>query len=291
MFLTIAATIAVGYILLVAWVYTQQGGMLYYPSHEVWATPEQAGMAYSDLVLKTSDGVDISAWYVPVENARGTLIFCHGNAGNISHRVDSIRIFHALGLNVLIFDYRGYGKSGGRPGERGTYRDAEAAWDYAVNELKAEPGKIVLFGRSLGAAVAAELAKRKEGKSGKSEGAVTPGKSQGLSGGPGALIMESGFTSVPDLGSKFFPHLPVKLLSRFKYDTINKIDKITVPKLVIHSPYDEIVPYEQGVRVFEAAAEPKEFLKISGGHNDGFYVSGEKYIKGVVGFLDKWLGK
>ena len=268
MLLLAVAGIAAAYLLLVAFVYLKQGSMLYFPIKEIGETPRDIGLGYQDLTLRTKDGVEISAWYIPAEHARGVLLFCHGNAGNISHRLDSIKIFHDLGLGVLIFDYRGYGKSKGAPDEEGTYRDAEAAWDYLAGVLHVKPERIVLFGRSLGSGVAAEVALRKRA---------------------GALIMESAFTSVPDLGKKFFPHLPVRLISRYHYDSIGKVTRITIPKLFIHSPNDEIVPYEQGVKLFETARGPKEFLKISGGHNEGFLISGSAYVNGLNDFISKYL--
>ncbi len=268
MLFLVIISLAIGYLLLVAYVFVTQRGMLYFPSREIETTPHDIGLDYQDLTLKTLDGVDISAWYIPTEDARGFVLFCHGNAGNISHRFDSIKIFHRLGLGVLIFDYRGYGKSKGSPDEEGTYRDAEAAWDYLVNVLHMKPEKIVLFGRSLGSAVAAELALRKQA---------------------GALIMESAFTSAPDLGKKFFPLLPVRLISRYHYESIDKVGKIKLPKLFIHSPGDEIVPYEQGVRLFEEASDPKEFLRITGGHNEGFLLAGKVYVDGLDAFISRHL--
>ena len=268
MFLPVMISLVTGYLLLVAYVYVKQREMLYFPSKEIEATPDNIGLGYQDLTLRTKDGVDISAWYIPAEDARAFVLFCHGNAGNISHRLDSIKIFHSLGLGVLIIDYRGYGKSKGSPDEEGTYCDAEAAWDYLVNVLHVKPENIVLFGRSLGSAVAAEVALRKQA---------------------GALIMESGFASVPDLGKKFFPHLPFRLISRYHYESINKVGRIKLPKLFIHSTEDDIVPYEQGVRLFETACEPKELLKIVGGHNEGFLISGKIYVDGLHAFISRYL--
>ena len=260
--------LVIGYLLLIAYVYARQGAMLYFPAKEIEATPHNIGLDYQDVTVRTKDGVEISAWYIPADNARGFILFCHGNAGNISHRLDSIKIFHRLGLGVLIFDYRGYGKSKGSPDEEGTYSDAEAAWDYLVNILHVKPEKIVLFGRSLGSAVAVELALRRQA---------------------GAIIMESAFTSVPDLGKKFFPHLPVSLISRYHYESISKVGRIRLPKLFIHSPEDEIVPYEQGAGLFERARDPKEFLKITGGHNEGFLLSGKIYVDGLDAFISEYL--
>lgn len=256
-----------GYLIFVAFVYVRQDSMLYFPIREIEQTPKDIGLNFEEIILMTKDGISISSWYIPAENERGVVLFCHGNAGNISHRLDSIRIFHELRLGVLIFDYRGYGKSGGSPTEKGTYADAEAAWDYLVNVMRVNPEKIIIFGRSLGSAVAAETALRRKA---------------------GVLIIESGFTSVPDLGSKFYPYLPVRLISRYHYSTVEKVDKIHIPKLFVHSPQDEIIPFEHGVAIFQKAIKPKEFLKIAGGHNEGFLISGKTYIDGLNAFISKY---
>ncbi|HXX56369.1 MAG TPA: alpha/beta hydrolase [Thermodesulfovibrionales bacterium] len=268
MLLLVAAGLVLGYLLLIAYVYAKQGSMLYFPAREIEATPRNIGLDYHKLTLLTKDGLNISAWFIPADNARGFVLFCHGNAGNISHRLDSIRIFHDLRLSVFIFDYRGYGKSEGSPNEKGTYLDAEAGWDYLRDVLHVDPGRIIIFGRSLGSAVAAEVALRKQ---------------------TGILIMESGFTSVPALGKKFFPHLPVSLISRYHYESIGKVGRLRIPKLFIHSPEDEIVPFEHGLMLFERASEPKEFLRITGGHNEGFLVSGREYVEGLKAYLSRYL--
>ncbi len=263
----ILAGLLLGYVLLVAFVYLRQAKMLYFPVRQIDATPADVNLPFDEITLQTADGVHISAWYIPSPQTRGFLVFCHGNAGNISHRLDSIRLFHEMELSVLIFDYRGYGKSEGEPAEKGMYLDAEAAYDFLVTVKGAAPSRIIVFGRSLGSAVAAELAMRRTA---------------------GALIIESGFTSVPDLGRKFFPHMPVKLISRFHYATIDKVGRLHLPKLFIHSPEDEIVPYAQGRELFAAAGEPKEFLTIHGDHNGGFLLSGDSYLHGIERFLEKF---
>jgi fermentation-respiration switch protein FrsA (DUF1100 family) len=248
--------------------YFNQDRMVYFPDKKIEQTPKDIGLAYEEIYLKTKDGTDITGWYIPAINEKGTLLFCHGNAGNISHRLDSIKIFNDLNLNVLIFDYRGYGKSSGRPSEKGTYLDAESAWDYLISVKKKSPRGIIVFGRSLGAAVAAEIALRKN---------------------PAGLIIESGFTSIQDIGAKLYPWLPVRLVSRFQYATIKKIGFIKCPKLIIHSPEDELIPFEQGKAIFEKASQPKEFLEIKGGHNEGFLISGRKYTDGIKRFIEKYL--
>jgi fermentation-respiration switch protein FrsA (DUF1100 family) len=250
--------------------YFMQPGMVYFPEKKILETPHNIGLIYEEVSLKTKDGVTISGWYIPAEKERGVLLFCHGNGGNISHRLDSIKIFNSLNLSVFIFDYRGYGKSEGTPTEKGTYLDAEAAWDYLIKIKGKQPEKIVVFGRSLGGAVAGDLALRKN---------------------PAGLIIESSFSSLPDIGKKYYPLLPVSLLSRFKYDTISKIGRINCPKLIIHSPEDEVVPYDHGITLFENALPPKYFLGIRGGHNDGFFISGSLYTDGLRKFLDIALPK
>jgi fermentation-respiration switch protein FrsA (DUF1100 family) len=268
MLVVVFTGLVLGYALLIVLAYVRQDAMLYYPSREITNTPRDIGLDFEEVTLRTEDGAALSAWYIPARDGRGVVLFCHGNAGNISHRLDSIRIFHDLNLGVLIFDYRGYGRSGGSPTEQGTYHDAESAWEYLVRQRHTQPGKIILFGRSLGSAVAAEIALRRTA---------------------GALIIESGFTSVADLGRKYFPYLPVKLIARYRYATIDKVGRIKIPKLFVHSPHDEIVPFGHGEALFERAAEPREFLRIAGGHNEGFLVSGREYIDGLNRFISKYL--
>jgi len=266
--ISIGIILFLSYSLILVIVYFRQERMLYFPEKEIGQTPDTISLNYDEIYFKTKDGLNISGWYIPAENEKGVLLFCHGNAGNISHRVDSIKIFNSLNLSVLIFDYRGYGKSEGKPSEYGTYLDAEAAWDYLVNVKRKSPESIILFGRSLGGAVAAELAMRKKSA---------------------ALIIESCFTSVPDLGKTFYPWLPIKLLSKFKYSTIDKIGSINCPKLIIHSPEDEIISFRHGEVLYEKAFQPKDFLKIKGGHNEGYLLSGKTYSDGIKMFLEKHL--
>ena len=266
--ISVGLILFLSYALILVIVYFKQERMLYFPEKEIWQTPDNISLKYDEINFKTKDGLNISGWYIPAENEKGVLLFCHGNAGNISHRLESINIFNSLNLSVLIFDYRGYGKSEGKPSEHGTYLDAEAAWDYLVNVKGKSPKEIIIFGRSLGGAVAAEIAVRKN---------------------PAALIIESCFTSVPELGKTFYPWLPVKLISKFKYSTIDKIGSINCPKLIIHSPEDEIISFSHGKSLYENALQPKEFLKIKGGHNEGFLISGKTYNDGLKIFLEKYL--
>jgi len=256
LFLSYAAVVALMYFL--------QDRLLYLPLKELSQTPGDINLEYEEINFKAKDGAEISGWYVGAENEMGVILFCHGNAGNISHRLDSLKIFNNLNLSVMIFDYRGYGKSPGKPTEQGTYLDAEAAWDYLIRVKQKPPESIILFGRSLGGAVAAEIAFRKK---------------------PAGLIIESGFTSVTDLAKKLYPWLPIKLISKFRYATIEKIGSIKCPKLIVHSPEDEIIPIEHGRKIYQKGSQPKEFLEIRGDHNAGFLISGKTYTGGLQKFL------
>ncbi|MCK5336946.1 MAG: alpha/beta hydrolase [Gammaproteobacteria bacterium] len=267
---------AVVYFGFAALIYFKQPEMLFYPDisgRELVTTPQSRGMHYENIELVTSDNIKLHGWFIfankSVENQKEeTVLFFHGNAGNISHRLDSIEQFHQLGLNVFIIDYRGYGQSTGKITETGTYRDAEAAWLYLTKNRAINENEIIIFGRSLGASIAAWLAQR-----------VTPA----------GLIIESSFSSVPSMGQRFYPFLPVRLLSRFQYDTKKYIKAISCPVLVAHSREDEIIPYGEGMDVFNAAPEPKQFLQMRGGHNDGFIVSGSDYVNGIESFINKSL--
>ena len=248
--------------------YIFQSRLVFYPEvdREVSATPALAGLQYEDIHLKTSDAIDLHGWYIPAAQPRGTVLFLHGNAGNISHRLDSIEMFHRLGYSTLIFDYRGYGNSGGAPTEQGTYRDAEAAWRYLTGQRHIPSCRIVLFGESLGGAVAAWLAARQK---------------------PAALVIASGFTSVPDLGQQLYPYLPVRWLARIRYDTREYLRSVTAPVLIAHSPEDDIIPFEHGRALFAAANPPKQFLELAGGHNDGFIFMREAWVRVLGDFLGK----
>ncbi|MDP6543413.1 MAG: alpha/beta hydrolase [Phycisphaerae bacterium] len=260
--------LAGGYLLVAALLFLFQGSLVYHPTRHLLATPRdhEKPMDYEDVSLQTSDGVKLHGWFVPAASPKGTVLIFHGNAGNVSHRIETIAIFHEMGYNAMIIDYRGYGRSEGSPGEQGTYRDAEAAWTHLTRTRKLEPDKIVIFGRSLGAAVASWLAVEKHSA---------------------GLIIESAFTSVPDRGAEMYKFLPVRFLARINYDTLGRIGKLRCRLLVIHSPDDEIIPYHHGEQLFEAAKEPKRFQEISGKHNDGFIKSGSVYKDALSQFLSE----
>jgi uncharacterized protein len=256
------------YAVLLLLVYIFQGRLLYLPNiggRGLAATPADIGLDYEDVRFSTSDGVTLHAWFVPARGTDRVLLYCHGNGGNISHRLDSIRLFHELGLSVFIFDYRGYGLSAGRPSEEGTYRDADAAWNHLRDARGFSEDRIVVYGHSLGAAIAAHVARGRR---------------------PAALILESPFTSIADVASRHYWFLPVRWLSRFEYPTAAFVRDVRMPTLVVHSPQDEISPFAHGRAVFEQANEPKAFLEISGDHNAGFLLSGARYTEGLRQFID-----
>lgn len=251
--------------------FLRQDGLVYYPDlpgREYEATPRDYKLPYEDVALTTSDGVSLAGWFVPAEHPRGTLLYAHGNAGNISHRLDSIRLFHDLGLSVLIFDYRGYGRSSGKPDEAGTYRDAEAAWLHLTAQRGFKPEHIVVFGESLGASVAAHLATQHR---------------------PGALILASAFTSVPDLATDLYPLLPVRWITRYRYDTRRYLQDVHAPVLIAHSREDEIIPFGHGRSLYENAHEPKRFLELRGGHNDLFLMNSEALARATGSFIEQHL--
>jgi len=267
---SILGGMAVVYLAFAGLLYVMQDHLVYFPVRELAATPRDRGLEYEEVSLLTEDGVNLHGWFIPTPEARAVLLYFHGNAGNVSHRLERIALFQRLGLSVLIIDYRGYGRSAGRPSEAGTYHDAMAAWRYLTAERGVAPEKIVLFGRSLGAAVAAWLATQTA---------------------PGALILESGFTSVPDLGAEVYPWLPVRWLARFDYPTKAYVAKIHRPVLIVHSRDDDLVPFRHGQELHAAANPPKQFLEIRGGHNDAYFLTGADYARGVDRFLAESLAR
>jgi fermentation-respiration switch protein FrsA (DUF1100 family) len=258
--------VAACYGLLVVVVYFMQGRMLYLsgvPGRTLTMTPTNVGMDYQDVSIETTDGVTLHGWFIAGRTSR-VLLFFHGNAGNISHRLDSIRLFQDLGLSVLIIDYRGYGQSEGRTTERGIYRDADAAWHYLIEGRGIVASDIVIFGRSLGASVASRLAAKQQ---------------------PLALIVESSFTSVPDIAQDLYPWLPARWLSRLSHATRDYVRDVRCPVLVVHSRDDEIIPFHHGEAIFASANEPRTLLAIRGTHNDAFLQDERAYIGGLRTFL------
>ncbi|MBI4309042.1 MAG: alpha/beta hydrolase [Candidatus Omnitrophica bacterium] len=236
---------------------------IFFPGKDVFITPSRAGLPYEDVYIQAPDGVRINAWFLKRPHAASTLIFAHGNAGTMGDRLMKIKFFHDLGLNVLAFDYRGYGKSEGVPTEKGIYLDAQAAHDYLKSRGDINMERIILYGASLGGVVAVDLAAKRPAA---------------------ALIVDSSITSAREAAQVFYPHLP-SFLMRVKFDSLSKIRHIPVPKLFIHSPQDQTVPYAMGRRLFEAASGPKEFITSSGGHNEVQIVSDHKTANALKLYL------
>ena len=245
--------------------YLLQSRFVYFPDREHAGTPADVGLEFQDVEFPSARGTALHGWYVPAPDARYTILYCHGNAGNISHRLESIRRFVDRGLSVFIFDYSGYGRSAGRPSERATYDDAWGAWTWLTNTAGVAPDNVILFGRSLGTAVAIDLATEAS---------------------PRALILESPFTSAVELGARSFWWLPVRFLARIRYNSMSKITAVRVPKLFVHSLEDEVVPYGMGKRLYNRATRPKMWVKAKGGHNDVYLLPGSAYEEALGQFLD-----
>jgi hypothetical protein len=239
---------------------------IYYPMKDISATPADMGWRYEDVTFKSSDKNSLNGWFIPANGSGPTVIFCHGNAGNISHRLSKISILKGLGLDVFIFDYRGYGKSEGTPSESGLYKDTAAAYEYCVNVRKIPKDRIILYGESIGSAAVIDLARTAE---------------------VGALIAEEPFTSVKDMARLAFPFFPHFIFSS-RFDSLTKIKGLRCPKLIIHAVDDEIVPFEQGEALFVAAPPPKKFLKLRGSHNTAFLDSRQEYEEGLNSFLKEF---
>ena len=268
MLLNLIITLIIIYLIVVLLVYFGQSRLIYFPEQQISNIPSAIGLDYTPVNIPASDGETLHGWWMSVPDAKGTVLFFHGNAGNISHRINYLTMFKRLGYNTLLFDYRGYGQSSGTPSESGTYLDAQAAWQYLTETRGIAPARIILFGESLGGAVAAWLAAREK---------------------PGLLVLASVFTSVPDLAAEIYPFLPVRWLTRFHYNTLESLQSVTCPVFIAHSPQDEIIPFAQSQRLFQAASEPKQFLTLEGGHNIGFIFMQPAWIKSLGAFMDAHL--
>jgi hypothetical protein len=241
--------------------------LVYHPASWIdrdWA--RATGLPLEDVWFETADGMRLFGWYVEARAASGVLLWCHGNAGNIIHRLENLVMLHRIGISVFIFDYRGYGRSAGTPSEEGLYADATAAYDYLVRTRGVPPARLVLFGRSLGAAVAADVASRN----------------------PAAgLILESPFPSVEAIARAFYFGLPAHWLVDARYDLLERLKKISVPILVVHGDRDSIIPVEMGKQVYEAARPPKALYIVPGAdHNDLYLVGGQSYFRRLKQFIE-----
>lgn len=240
--------------------------LIYFPMRAHDVTPAELGLEHEELALRTEDGVKLHGWFLPVPGSRFSVLVFHGNAGNVSHRLDRALLMQSrLKTDVLLLDYRGFGRSEGSPDEQGTYSDARAAYRWLVAR-GVPPERIVLFGESLGSAVAMQLALEVEAR---------------------ALVLESPFASVPEMARAVYPFLPLWPFVRTRYDNLAKAEKLRMPLLVLHGDKDEVVPFAQGRRVFDKAPEPKTFFAIPGAsHNDTYVVGGDAYWQALGDFLE-----
>lgn len=237
---------------------------VYFPVGPMEGDPYDVGLAYEDVLFQTGDGVNLHGWFVP-GTGKITLLWFHGNAGNISNRIWVLKLLHgATKANIFLFDYRGYGRSGGRPSEEGLYLDGEAAVDYLAKRGDVNVECLVYFGQSLGAAVAVEMAVRHP---------------------PRGLILEAAFPSIPYMARWHYPFIPRRLLHT-RYDSLVKLPKLGVPLLLVHGDSDDIAPLEGAKMLFTAAGAPKELYLIrSAGHNDTFEVGGSAYLETIRRYL------
>lgn len=240
-----------------------QDRLVYFPSREITRTPEERGLSYTSVRLETRDGVSLNGWLIPHPQSESVVLYCYGNGGNLSNRIGMIELFHEMGLSVFIFDYRGYGKSEGNPSEEGTYLDGDAAWEYLLS-IGYKPKNIILYGESLGGAVAAKL--------------VSENKAKGL-------VLAGSFTDINTLAQEHYFFLPIRLISRYRYPTVEYLQKTDSPVLIVHSTEDKIVPYRYGQELFEKAKEPKTLLSLRGGHNTAIFESEEVFREGMAAFL------
>lgn len=266
MLLHVLVAVVAAYAALLLLLWLTQDRLIYFPQvgGSALPTPARVKLPFQDVRIATEDGETLAAWWVPAGPMRGAVLLLHGNAGSIADRIDYLPHFNAMGYAVLLVDYRGYGASTGKPSERGTYLDAHAAWRWLTAQPDLRPGDIVLVGESLGGAVAAELAARVQ---------------------PRALMLIATFTSAVDLGSEIYPYLPVRLISRYRYDTLAHLRGFHGPVLIAHSRDDEIVPFAHGERLYAAATGAKSLLVMRGGHNDGFLFDQPAWVRMVDNFL------
>jgi len=263
--MTIVLVIAAAIVLFFLFIRFIEKKSLYYPLKHIEVTPRDIGLDYEEVFIPTKDKVLISGWYIPAVSPRATFLFCHGNGGNISHRLEKIKMFNELHVNVLIFDYRGYGMSRGSPSEGGLYLDAEAVYDYLINEKKVPPEIIIGYGESMGGPVIIDLAVKHK---------------------LGGIIVEGSFTSVQDMAKIYFPFIPA-FIYKTSFNALEKIARTQAPTLHFHSTADEIVPYELGRRLFDSAPGPKEFVDLQGGHNDAFLISRDLFVEKTDAFISR----
>jgi fermentation-respiration switch protein FrsA (DUF1100 family) len=264
-----------GYLGAAAFLKLNETNLVFHPAERVVEEPPaEFGLHHRSVTYASDDGTRLNAWIVPSGQADSTgywLLVCHGNYGNIGYggRPRFYSFARDIGLNVLAFDYRGFGASAGEPDEAGLYADALASYHYLTDSLRVSPDRIVIFGHSLGSGVAIELATRVKAS---------------------ALVVEGAYTSVPDRGQELYPFFPVRLIAGQRFASIEKVARVDVPKLFLHSPSDEIIPFSHGERLFEAASEPKRLVQVKGGHMDAYSDDRAVYFGAIKSLVDSLRG-
>jgi uncharacterized protein len=260
----ILVMLAAVYVLAMVVIYFAQPFILYFSDKKVLSTPDDYGIKFENVTVVTADNVRINAWYVPADKSEFTVIYCHGNGGNLMYYLKVVSFLNGLNLSCLLFDYRGYGSSEGKPTEEGTYLDAEAACKWLVSEKKISPDKIIIFGWSLGASVASHLATKIDCAS---------------------LVLDGAFTAYADITRKHFPFMPASLFAKYNYRTIDYLKNVRRPVMITHSRNDEVAPFRFGQKLFCAANEPKKFVETAGRHNNAFTDSAEIYKKAWLDWI------
>lgn len=253
----------VGLLVIAIMLYRFEHSQVYHPTRDTESTPDEAGRPAEEVWLKTSDGLRLHAWFFAANKtsprARFVVLFCHGNGGNLTSRPGYYRAILETGVSLMAFDYRGYGLSDGEPGEAGTYTDAATAYHW-LRARGSAPEHILVWGESLGGGIASHVAATEH---------------------VGGLALQSTFTSIPDVGAELFPWLPVRMLSRIKYDTHSRLPELKCPVVVMHSRADTTIQFHHGERNFAAAREPKALVEISGDHNDALLANRPAYVAGA----------
>lgn len=252
-----------GLLVIALMLYRFEHSQIYHPTRDAEYTPDDVGRPAEEVWLKTPDGLRLHAWFFAADKSsprvRFAMLFCHGNGGNLTSRPGYYRAILETGVNLLTFDYRGYGLSDGEPSEAGTYTDAETAYQWLRTRGFA-PEHILVWGESLGGGIASHVAATQS---------------------VGGLVLQSSFTSIPDIGAELFPWLPVKLLSRIKYDTHSRLPHLKCPVVVMHSRGDMTIRFHHGERNFAAARDPKAFIELEGDHNDPLLANRAAYVAGA----------
>lgn len=254
-----------GYLLLLSLMYLFQRQLIFFPTSNYLITPEKAGLNAENVWISTQDGEKLHGWFFPVEESEYVVVLSHGNAGNISNRIDIGKLLSEIGFSVLLYDYRGYGKSTGKPDEQGLYTDIESVVQYLNTEKGFKEVEMIMYGRSLGGAVAAYAA------------------SKYLVAG---LVIDSAFENLKTMVADLYPFVPSSLAA-YEFPTENYLSKITnIPVMIMHSRNDEIINFSHGQKLFEIANEPKRFVELRGGHNDNFHESADIHIEHWNQFLN-----